>query len=106
MNEVERYEAAEEPLEQFEAEFPGRRRRRIIIGTISVVIVAILAVGATLFVTMDNRIHSLDRTTKAQSVQIHQLQATIDEVNASLGAAVACLQTGGSAQGLCSKLVK
>jgi hypothetical protein len=55
---------------------------------------------------MNNRIHQLDKTTTAQSAQIRKLQGDLATVNSSLGAAVACLQTVGSAEGLCSKLVK
>lgn len=105
VNEVEQREAAEEPLRQFEAEFPGARRRRIIVGVTSLVVVVVLVAWAVLFVVMSSRIHTLDRTTRAQSVQIRHLQTNLNEVEASLGAAVACLQTGGSSQGLCSKLV-
>lgn len=106
MNEFEQLQVAEAPLQEFDVDFPGTRRRRMIIGLVSLVVLAVLVASAVLFVDMNNRIHSLDRTTTAQSRQIRQLQSDITSVNASLGAAVACLQTVGSSQGLCSKLVK
>jgi type II secretory pathway component PulM len=106
MNEFEQRQAAEEPLEDFTADFPGARRRRIIIGLVALFVVVVLVVGAVLFTGMNNRIHRLDRTTATQSQQIKHLQTSLNAVDASLGAAVACLQTVGSLQGLCSKLVK
>ncbi|HUD15779.1 MAG TPA: hypothetical protein VMQ59_00905 [Acidimicrobiales bacterium] len=106
MNEIEQRTAAEEPLREITAEFPGRRRRRIVVGVVSAFVVVVLVVWAVLFVGMNNRIHQLDKTTTAQSAQIRKLQGDLATVNSSLGAAVACLQTVGSAEGLCSKLVK
>jgi flagellar basal body-associated protein FliL len=106
MNEFEQLQVAEAPLREFDVDFPGNRRRRMIIGLVSVLVLAVLVASAVLFVNMNNRIHSLDRTTTAQSRQIQQLQSDVTSVKASLGAAVACLQTVGSSQGLCSKLVK
>jgi predicted PurR-regulated permease PerM len=106
MNEFEQRQAAEEPLQDFTAEFPGAKRRRIVIGLVALFVVVVLVVGAVLFTGMNNRIHRLDRTTATQSQQIQHLQTSLNAVDASLGAAVACLQTVGSLQGLCSKLVK
>jgi type II secretory pathway component PulM len=106
MNEFEQRQAAEEPLQDFTADFPGARRRRIVIGLVALFVVVVLVVGAVLFTGMNNRIHRLDRTTATQSQQIKHLQTSLNAVDASLGAAVACLQTVGSLQGLCSKLVK
>jgi hypothetical protein len=106
MNEIEQRTAAEEPLYQFTAEFPGRTRRRVVFGLVAVFVVVVLVVWAALFVGMNSRIHKLDRTTATQASQIRKLQTDIATVSGSLGAAVACLQTVGTAQGLCSKLVK
>jgi hypothetical protein len=106
MNEFEQRQAAEEPLQDFTAEFPGARRRRIVIGLVALFVVVVLVVGAVLFVGMNNHIHRLDRTTATQTQQIKHLQTSLNAVDGSLGAAVACLQTVGSLEGLCSKLVK
>jgi hypothetical protein len=106
MSDFEKRRAAEEPLQEFTAEFPGGRRRRILIGLASGFLVVVLVVWAVLFVGMNNRIHRLNRTTVTQSAQIRHLQSDLKAVNASLGAAVACLQTVGSLEGLCTKLVK
>jgi hypothetical protein len=106
MNETELHEGAKQPLHEFEADFPGARRRRLMLGVVAVFVVVVLAIWAVLFVGMNNRIHQLDRTTAAQAVQIQHLQTRLTVVDGSLGAAVACLQTGGSLQGLCTRLVK
>jgi hypothetical protein len=66
----------------------------------------VLVLWGVLFASMNDKVRQLDKTTAAQSVQIHQLQGKLANVDASLGAAVACLQTVGSLEGLCSKLVK
>jgi hypothetical protein len=106
MNEFEQRQAAEEPRQDFTADFPGARRRRIVIGLVALFVVVVLVVGGVLFAGMNNRIHRLDRTTATQTQQIKHLQTSLNAVDASLGAAVACLQTVGSLEGLCSKLVK
>jgi type II secretory pathway component PulM len=106
VNEFEQRQEAEEPLRAFDAEFPGRRRRRLLMGAASAFLVVVLVVWGALFVGMNNKIHQLDRTTAAQSAQIKSLSTQLTTVNASLGAAVACLQTVGALEGLCSKLVK
>ncbi len=106
MNEFELHREAEQPLQVIQATFPGRRRRRIALGAVSAFVVVVLVVWAALFVSLNNRVHTLDRTTAAQAAQIHQLQSQLSTVGSSLSAAVACLQTVGSTQGLCSKLVK
>jgi len=106
VNEFEQRQEAEEPLRAFDAEFPGRRRRRLLIGGASAFLVVVLVVWGALFIGMNNKIHQLERTTTAQSVQIKSLSTQLTTVNASLGAAVACLQTVGALEGLCSKLVK
>ncbi|HXW33871.1 MAG TPA: hypothetical protein VEJ87_04780, partial [Acidimicrobiales bacterium] len=59
-----------------------------------------------LFVSMNNKIQRLNRTTSAQAGQIHKLQVSVTTTDSSLSAAVACLQTVGSLEGLCSKLAK
>ena len=105
MNEFDQRQEADEPLREFDAEFPGRRRRQLLVGVASVVLVIVLVVWGALFVQMNNRVHELDRTTTAQSAQIKSLGTQLSTVKASLGAAVACLQTVGSLEGLCSKLV-
>jgi hypothetical protein len=106
MNEIEQREEADTPLHPYLGEYPGRRRRRIILGLAAGLIVIVVVVGSVLFVKMNNKIRHLDRTVAAQSQQIHHLQASLATENASLAAAVACLQTAGATEGLCSKLVK
>ena len=106
MNETEQHQAATEPLTGFDAEFPGARRRRVVTGLIGVLVVVVLATWAVLFVGMNDRIHQLDRTTAVQAEQIRHLQTDVQTVDASLGAAVACLQSGGALEGQCTKLVK
>jgi len=106
MNEIDQNPATEGPLRAFESEFPGARRRRIVAALVGAFVVVVLVVWAVLFVGMNDRIHQLDRVTAAQAVQIQHLQTDLKTVDASLGAAVACLQTGGSLQGQCTKLVK
>ncbi len=106
MNEFEQQEAAQAPVQPYRGEYPGKVQRRVIAGLITGFVVIILVVGAVLFVNMNNKIQHLDRTVTAQASQIHHLETNLITVNASLGAAVACLQTVGSLSGLCSKLVK
>ena len=106
MNEFEQREQAEEPVHEFDASFPGRRRRRVVTGVVVVFVVAVLIAWSALFIGMNNKIHQVEQVNSAQAVQIHQLQTKVATVDASLGAAVACLQTVGSLEGLCSKLVK
>ena len=106
MKESEQLQAAEEPLRQFEAEFPGRRRRRKAMGVIGVFVVLVLVGWTVLFVGMNDRIHQLHHTTATESAQIKHLQTSLNSLNASVSAAVACLQTVGSLEGLCTKLVK
>ena len=78
----------------------------MLLGAVAAFVVVVLVVCGALFANMNDKIHRLDRTTAAQAQQIHRLQTTVASVDASLGAAVACLQTVGSLEGLCSKLVK
>jgi hypothetical protein len=106
MNEFEQREQAEQPLAEYSAEFPGRNRRRALVGVVAALVVVVLVVWGALFVGMNNKIHQVENVNAAQAVQIHQLQTKVASVDASLGAAVACLQTVGSLEGLCSKLVK
>ena len=83
---------------------PGAAEAAVVVAGLSVGVV--LVVVATLFVTMNDRIDSLDRKVATQSQQIRHLQTQVTVVSSSLRAAVACLQTVGSLEGLCSKLVK
>jgi len=106
MNEFEQVAQAEQPLQEHAAEFPGRSRRRALAGMVTAFVVVVLVAWTVLFVSMDNKVHDVERVNAAQAAQIHQLQAKVASVDASLGAAVACLQTVGSLEGLCSKLVK
>jgi len=106
MNEIEQREQAGEPLHEFVAEFPGRTRRRVTLGVVAVVVVVVLIAWTVLFVHMNHKIEKTEQVNAAQAAQIHQLQTKVASVDASLGAAVACLQTVGSLEGLCSKLVK
>ncbi len=106
MNEFEQREVADTPLQPYQGAYPGRTRRRFVVAAITGFVVIVLVVGTVLFVKMNDKITHLDRTVAAQSQQIHHLQTNLTTVNASLGAAVACLQTVGSLEGLCSKLVK
>jgi len=106
MNEIEQREQAEQPLQEFSAEFPGKNRRRVGAGLVAAFVVVVLVVWVVLFMSMDNKIKKVEQVNAAQAVQIHQLQTKVASVDASLGAAVACLQTVGSTEGLCSKLVK
>ncbi|MGO8872559.1 MAG: hypothetical protein ACLQPH_14370 [Acidimicrobiales bacterium] len=104
MNEFVQRQAAEVPFEEYEAEFPSRPRRRIV--AVVAMLVAVVVVVTVLFVTMNNRIDSLNQRVTTQSKQIQRLQAEVAVVSSSLSAAVACLQTVGSLEGLCTKLVK
>jgi hypothetical protein len=106
MNEFEQREGADTPLQPYRGEYPGQLRRRIVVGLVAALVVIVLVVTAVLFVRMNNKIRHLDSTVATQSQQIHHLQASLTTENASLAAAVACLQTVGSTEGLCSKLVK
>lgn len=106
MNEFEQRDEAGQPLQEFDAEFPGRNRRRVLLGAVAAFVVVVMVVWGALFVSMNDKIHQLDRTTAAQAQEIQQLHTKVASVDASLGAAVACLQTVGSLEGLCSKLVK
>jgi hypothetical protein len=106
MNEFEQQEVADTPIQPYRGEYPGRTRRRVMVALITGFVVIVVVVAAVLFVNMNNKIRHLDRTVATQSQQIHHLQTNLTTVDASLGAAVACLQTVGSLEGLCSKLVK
>ena len=106
MNEFEQREQAGEPLHEFDAEFPGRNRRRIALGAVAAFVVVVLVAWTVLFLHMNDKIHQVQQVNDAQAAQIHQLQTRVATVDSSLGAAVACLQTVGSLEGLCSKLVK
>ena len=106
MNEFEQREAADTPLQPYRGNYPGRLRRRVMVAVTTALVVVVLVVGTLLFVHMNNKIRHLDSTVATQSQQIHRLQASLTTENASLAAAVACLQTAGSSEGLCSKLVK
>ncbi len=97
-------QAAAVPFEEYEGEYPTRPRRRIAAVVTSVVVV--LVVVAVLFISMNDRIDSLDQRVTTQSQQIRHLQGQVAVVSGSLSAAVACLQTVGSLEGLCTKLVK
>jgi hypothetical protein len=106
MKEIEQQEAANTPLETYRGDYPGRRRRRVVVALVAGLVVVVLVVVAVLFVSMNNKIRHLQTTTSAQTQQIHHLQSSLAAENASLAAAVACLQTVGSSEGLCSQLVK
>lgn len=106
MNEIEQLDAAKSPLEAYRGDYPGRRRRQVVVGLIAGFVVVVLVAAAVLFVRMNNKIDHLEHTTAAQSTQIHHLQTSLAAESASLAAAVACLQTVGSTVGLCSQLVK
>jgi divalent metal cation (Fe/Co/Zn/Cd) transporter len=106
MNEFEQREQAGEPLHEFNATFPGHTRRRVVMGVIAAGVVVVLIAWTVLFVHMNHKIEKTEQVNAAQAAQIHQLQTRVASVDASLGAAVACLQTVGSLEGLCSKLVK
>ena len=106
MNEIEQREQAEQPLQEFGADFPGKSRRRVMTGVVAAFVVVVLVVWVVLFISMNNKIKKIEQVNAAQTLQIHQLQTKVASVDASLGAAVACLQTVGSLEGLCSKLVK
>ena len=103
-NEFVQHEAAAAPFTQYDGGQPTGPRRRILAIVASVIVV--LVVVATMFVVMNNRIDSLDRRVTSQQQQIRHLQTQVTVVSSSLSAAVACLQTVGSTEGLCSKLVK
>ena len=70
-NEFVQRQAAEVPFEEYEGEYPTRPRRRVVavVATLVVVLVAV----AVLFVSMNNRIDSLDQKITTQSQQIRQL---------------------------------
>ena len=103
-NEFAQRQAAAAPFEEYDGEYPTRQRRRVVAVVAAVVVV--LVVVATLFVSMNNRIDSLDKKVATQSQQIRHLQTQVAVVSSSLSAAVACLQTVGSLEGLFTKLVK
>ncbi len=103
-NEFVQRQAAEIPFEEYQGEFPTHRRRRIVVA--AAMSVAVLVAVAVLFITMNNRIESLDQKVTTQSQQIQHLRGEVSVVSSSLSAAVACLQTVGSLEGLCTKLVK
>ena len=103
-NELAQHAAAAAPFEQYESDHDTRPRRRVLAAVVAVVVVLVVVAG--LFVSMNNRIDSLNRKVTTQSQQIRHLQTQVAVVSSSLSAAVACLQTVGSLEGLCSKLVK
>ena len=106
MNEFEQVDQAGQALQEHAVEFPGRNRRRVLAAMVTAFVVVVLVVWSALFVSMNQKIHDVEKVNASQSAQIHQLQTKVASVDASLGAAVACLQTVGSLEGLCSKLVK
>jgi hypothetical protein len=103
-NEFVQRQAAAAPFGEYEGEYPTRMRRRI--AAVVATLVAVLVVVAVMFVSMNNRIDSLNQKVTTQSQQIRHLQGEVAVVSSSLSAAVACLQTVGSLEGLCTKLVK
>ncbi len=106
MDEEEQLQAADEPVREVEARYPGTTRRRTLLVGGAAVLVVILVVVAVLFVSMNHKIDKLNRTVAEQSQQIQHLQTEIDSVKGSLGAAVACLQTVGVTNALCAQLIK
>jgi uncharacterized iron-regulated membrane protein len=106
MKKTKQQEAATTPLEPYRGDYPGRLRGRLIVALVVGFIVIVLVAGAVLFLRMNNKIRHLETTTSTQSAQIHHLQSTLAAEHASLSAAVACLQTVGATEGLCSQLVK
>jgi hypothetical protein len=106
MNEFEQLLAAEVPLQSFEAEFPGRIKRRVLTYVVTALVLIVFGISVLLFVNMNGRIQQLNRTVTSESRQIQHLQSNLNAVNGSLGAAVACLQTVGSLEGICTKFVK
>ncbi len=86
--------------------YPGDRKRKVL-RTIAVLVVVIcFGLCAVLFVALNKKADRLERKVTQQSAQIASLHHQLDTVNANLGAAVACLQTIGALQGLCTQLVK
>ena len=106
MNEAEQRKLAETPLHSYTGDYPGRRRRRMLAAVVVAVVVVIVVAGAALFVWMNHRIETLNHQVKAQTRQIQQLQTSVNDQRASLGAVVSCIETAGANQGLCSKLLK
>jgi hypothetical protein len=98
--------AAEQPIREIPSEYPGERRRRVIRAVVVSALVVAFALCGVFMAILSNRIDHLDHTVSQQSAQIQRLQRQVTTVNANLGAAVACLQTVSSLQGLCTKLVK
>jgi predicted PurR-regulated permease PerM len=103
-NEFVQRDAAAAPFEEYRGDYPARRRRRVV--AVVVAVVAVLVVIAVMFATMNSRIDSLNQKVTTQSQQIRHLQGEVAVVSSSLSAAVACLQTVGSLEGLCTKLIK
>ncbi len=106
MNELEQLQSARSTLQSVDLEYPGRRRRRLVAIAVAIVVVIAFTLCAVTFALMNNRIDKLDSKVTQQSNQIHQLQSNLNSVKGSLSAAVACLETVGSLEGLCTKLVK
>jgi len=106
MNEREQRLAADENVHEFRAEFPGTRRRRIVASLLAALVVIAFAVCSLFMVQMHNSIDHLNATVAHQQRQIGQLRTDLRTVDSDLSAAVACLQTIGAQQGLCTKLVK
>jgi predicted PurR-regulated permease PerM len=97
---------AQQPVREMLSDYPGDRRRRVLRAVAVSAVVLAFAVCALFMAILSNRIDHLDTTLSQQSAQIEHLQREITTVDANLGAAVACLQTLSSLQGLCTKLVK
>jgi predicted PurR-regulated permease PerM len=98
--------AAQQPVREMLSDYPGDRRNRVIRTVVVSAVVLAFALCAVFMAILSNRIDHLDKTVSQQSAQIEHLQREVTTVNANLGAAVACLQTVSSLQGLCTKLVK
>ena len=106
MNEIEQRDRASSPLEPYRGEYPGRRRRLLGMGVSVAALLVVLVLGAFWIVHLNDKVRGLENRTAGQSAQIHHLQAELAAQHASVAAAVACLQTSGATEGLCSQLVK
>lgn len=106
MNEIDQRQSAEEPISVFQVANPVRKRRQIITSAMILVVVIAFGIGAYALTSMNNRIHTLDRTVATQSQQIHSLQTQVVTARSSVSAAVACLQNLGLQAAICSDLVK
>jgi len=106
MNEIDQRRSAEEPISVFQVANPDRKRRRILMSAAIVVVVIVFALGSLVLVSMNKKIHDLDKTVAAQSKQIQSLQTEATTAKSSVAAAVACLQNLGLQAAICSDLVK